>query len=94
MQAGVVPGGFGGGRLVASQGGQRVPLSGGVVKELQIGDFKIPNAQVMLAPIDSAVLQSQVSSEENAGLLGEEYLSLNFAVIDIGGMAVYLRHAD
>jgi hypothetical protein len=74
--------------------GKRVAISGGNVKELQIGDLKIPNAEVMMAPIDSAVVQSKSSGEANAGLLGEDHLSFNFAVIDLGGMALYLRHAD
>ena len=47
-----------------------------------------------MAPIDSAVVQSKSSGEANAGLLGEDHLSFNFAVIDLGGMALYLRHAD
>ena len=80
--------------MVAGSGSLRVAISNGIVKQLQIGDFSIANAEVMLAPIDSAVLQSKVAGESNAGLLGEEYLSFNFAVIDIGGMALYLRHSD
>jgi len=27
-------------------------------------------------------------------VLGQEYLASNFAVIDMGGMALYLRHPD
>ena len=94
IQSGVIPGTFGGRRMVAGSGSLRVAISNGIVKQLQIGDFSIANAEVMLAPIDSAVLQSKVAGESNAGLLGEEYLSFNFAVIDIGGMALYLRHSD
>ena len=95
VQCGVVPGSLGAGRVVSEAGeGRRVSISGGTIKELQIGDFKIPNAEVMMAPIDSAVLQSRASGESNAGLLGEEYLSFNFAVIDAGGMSLYLRHPD
>ena len=90
VQSGVAPGSFGAGRVTSSG----VGLSSGYVKELQIGDFKIANTEVVLAPIDSAVLQSKKAGEANAGLLGEEYLSLNFAIIDMGGMALYLRHAD
>jgi len=90
VQSGVAPGSFGDGRVTSSG----IGLSSGYVKELQIGDFKIANAEVALAPIDSAVLQSKNAGESNAGLFGEEYLSLNFAVIDMGGMALYLRHPD
>jgi len=95
VQSGVVPGTFGRQRIVASDsGGRRIGISNGIVKELQIGDFKISDAEVMLAPIDSGVLQPRTAGESNAGLLGEEYLSLHFAVIDLGGMALYLRHPD
>jgi predicted aspartyl protease len=95
IQYGVVPGTLGPGRAFSqTTDGKRVPISGGNVRELQIGDFKIPNAEVMMAPIDSAVVQTKSSSEANAGLLGEDNLSFNFAVIDLGGMALYLRHAD
>ena len=95
VQSGIVPGTIGPGRLFSqTTDGRRVPISAGNAKELQIGDFKIPNAEVLMAPIDSAVIQSKSSGEANAGLLGEEHLSFNFAVIDLGGMAMYLRHAD
>lgn len=30
----------------------------------------------------------------NSGLLGIEHMSLNFAVIDLGSMSLYLRHPD
>lgn len=55
------------------------------VKELVVGDFKINDADVTIA---------SVAGEIGPGLLGEEYLSWNFAVIDIGGLALYLRHPD
>ena len=74
--------------------GRRVHISSGAVNELAIGDFKITKAQVDLAPISGDVLKSKTAGEANAGLFGEEYLSFNFAVIDIGGMSLYLRHAD
>jgi hypothetical protein len=32
-----------------------------------------------------------VAKMVGAGLLGEEYLSWNFAVVDLGGMNLYLR---
>jgi len=31
---------------------------------------------------------------EHAGVLGQDYLSTNFAVIDVGGKALYLRRPD
>jgi predicted aspartyl protease len=94
VKAGVVPGSVGGAQVYSESGGHRVPISGGMVKEMQIGDFKFPNVDITMAPIDSAVVQSKTQGEPNAGLLGEEYLSLNFAVLDMGGMALYLRHSD
>jgi len=92
VRSGVLPGGL---PVVSyASDGHRVYISGGDVDELAIGDFKIAKAQVALAPISADVLRSKTAGEANAGLLGEEYLSFNFAVIDIGGMSLYLRHAD
>jgi clan AA aspartic protease (TIGR02281 family) len=53
--------------------------------ELRVGNFTVNNAEVFVANVHHTV---------GAGLLGQEYLSFNFAVIDMGGMALYLRHAD
>jgi hypothetical protein len=64
------------------------------VKELAIGNFKLGNAEVVVAHVSKDILLSNSAAESNAGLLGQEYLSSNFAVIDVGGMALYLRHPD
>jgi predicted aspartyl protease len=64
------------------------------VRELAIGAFKIANAQVAVAHVSSDVLQSKSATEANAGVLGEEYLSTHFGIIDMGGMTLYLRHPD
>jgi hypothetical protein len=64
------------------------------VKELAIGNFKVANAEVVVAHISGNILLSNSAAESNAGVLGQEYLSSNFAVIDMGGMALYLRHPD
>jgi predicted aspartyl protease len=64
------------------------------VKELAIGNFKIANAEVVVAHVSGDILLAQSASESNAGVLGQEYLSSDFAVIDMGGMALYLRHPD
>ncbi|HEU5247228.1 MAG TPA: aspartyl protease family protein [Candidatus Udaeobacter sp.] len=73
-------------------------LVGGVnrtgVKELAIGNFKLANAEVVIAHVSKDILLSNSAAESNAGVLGQEYLSSNFAVIDMGGMALYLRHPD
>lgn len=72
--------------------GQGVDRTG--VKELAIGNFKIANAEVVVAHVSGDILLSQSASESNAGVLGQEYLSSDFAIIDMGGMALYLRHPD
>jgi len=64
------------------------------VKELTIGAFKIANAPIAIAHLSGDILQSKSAAESNAGVLGEEYLTFNFAVIDVGGMMLYLRHPD
>jgi len=62
--------------------------------ELTIGDFPIPKATVIAVNVSADVLHSKDAAESNAGLLGAEYLAFNFAVIDLGGMALYLRHPE
>ena len=64
------------------------------VKELAIGNFKLANAEVVLAHVSGEILLSKSNAESNAGVLGQDYLSTNFAVIDMGGRALYLRHPD
>jgi predicted aspartyl protease len=64
------------------------------VKDLAIGNFKLAKAEVVVAHVSKDILLSNSAAESNAGVLGQEYLSSNFAVIDIGGMALYLRHPD
>jgi len=75
-------------------GGLRGGLSRTGVKELGIGSFKLTNADVAVAHVSSDILLSKSAAESNAGVLGQEYLSSNFAVIDMGGRALYLRHPD
>lgn len=64
------------------------------VKELAIGNFKLANAEVVLAHVSGDILLSKSAGESNAGVLGQDYLATNFAVIDMGGKALYLRHPD
>jgi hypothetical protein len=75
-------------------GGRLEPLGTGVVKELTIGDFTIPKAEVVAVNVSGDVLHSKTAAEMNAGLIGAEYLAFNFAVIDVGGSALYLRHPE
>lgn len=64
------------------------------VKELAIGNFKLANAEVVVAHVSSDILLSKSAAESNAGVLGQDYLSTNFAVIDMGGKTLYLRRPD
>ena len=64
------------------------------VKELAIGNFKLANAEVVVAHVSGDILLSKSTAESNAGVLGQDYLATNFAVIDMGGKALYLRHPD
>jgi predicted aspartyl protease len=64
------------------------------VKELAIGNFKLANAEVTVAHVSRDILLSKSTAESNAGVLGQDYLATNFAVIDMGGKALYLRRPD
>jgi predicted aspartyl protease len=64
------------------------------VKEMAIGNFKLANAEVVVAHVSGDVLLSKSSAESNAGVLGQDYLATNFAVLDMGGKTLYLRHPD
>jgi hypothetical protein len=57
----------------------------GRLGELSIGSFKINNAEVYVA---------DMHEKAGAGLLGEDYLSWNFGIIDLGGMNLFLRSPD
>src|ERR1043166_2240065 len=78
-------------------GGAGGPVEGGNrtgVKELAIGNFKLANAEVVVAHVSGDVLLSKSATDSNAGVLGQDYLSTNFAVIDMGGKAIYLRRPE
>lgn len=77
-----------------AEDGRVEPLGTATVNELAIGDFKIPKAEVLVVNVSRDVLHSQNAEETNAGLLGAEHLAFNFAVIDVGGMALYLHRAE
>ena len=74
--------------------GRTERLGGGDIRELKIGDFTISKANVGVVNVSGDVLHAKAAEESNSGLIGAEYLAWNFAVIDIGGMALYLRHPD
>ena len=75
-------------------GGLVEAISRAGVKELAIGGFKLANAEVVVAHLSGDIRLSKSAAESNAGVLGEEYLSSNFAIIDMGSLALYLRHPD
>ena len=75
-------------------GGRYESVGTGDIKELKIGDFTISKATVGVVNVAGDVLHSKSAEESNSGLIGAEYLAWNFAVIDVGGMALYLRHPD
>jgi predicted aspartyl protease len=54
----------------------------GQVQQLAFGNLIVNNAEVTIGNTAKLV---------GAGLLGEEYLSWNFAIVDVGGMNLYLR---
>lgn len=93
VKAGVAPAAVAG-MAAGGAGGLVERSSGASIKELAVGGFKIANAEVEVARVSSDILRSKSDAESNAGVLGIEYLSSNFAVIDMGGMALYLRHPD
>jgi Aspartyl protease len=59
-----------------------VALNIGHARQLRFGNFEVQSAEVAVG---------NIAKEVGAGLLGEEYLSWNFGVIDVGGMNLYLR---
>jgi predicted aspartyl protease len=91
-QAGVA---ISGTRFVEDAGeGQVEHLGSGDIKEMTIGDFTIPKASVGVVNVSGEMLHAKSAEESNSGLFGAEYLAWNFAVIDVGGLALYLRHPD
>jgi predicted aspartyl protease len=64
-----------------SRGGEGI----GSVQQLALGTLVVNNAEVVVAKVAKFV---------GDGLLGEEYLSWNFAVVDVGGLNLYLRPPD
>jgi predicted aspartyl protease len=61
-----------------SAGGQGIAH----VQQLGLGNLFVNNAEVFVGKVAKMV---------GDGLLGEEYLSWNFGVVDFGGMNLYLR---
>ncbi len=51
------------------------------IQELALGNLTVHNAEITVG----------ASKLGDAGLLGEEYLSWNFGIVDVGGLNLYLR---
>jgi predicted aspartyl protease len=51
------------------------------IQELTLGDLLVHNAEITIG-------EPKIDAD---GLLGEEYLSWNFGIVDVGGMNLYLR---
>ena len=54
----------------------------GYIKQMTLGNLVVNNAEVAVGNVAKFV---------GAGILGEEYLSWNFGIVDFGGMNLYLR---
>jgi predicted aspartyl protease len=68
--------------MVGGATGGALPARVARVQELALGDLVVHNAELTTG--DSKIVGG-------AGMLGEEYLSWNFAIVDVGGMNLYLR---
>lgn len=69
-------------------------ISSADIKEFKIGEFVLPKAEIAIAQMSNEMLHAKNAAETNAGLLGAEHLAFNFGIIDVGGMALYLRRPD
>jgi hypothetical protein len=67
------------------RGSDSAPPSIGRVKKFTIGDFEIRDADICFVDLKNA-------DHPSTYLLGISELASNFAIIDIGGLSMYLRH--
>jgi predicted aspartyl protease len=67
--------------MIGSATGGSLPGKVARIQELALGNLVVHNAEITIG-------ESKIGA---AGLLGEEYLSWNFGIIDVGGMNLYLR---
>ena len=73
---------------VRGLGGDNAPRSIGRVKKLAIGDFEIRDVDICFMDFKKA----DSPSPYLVGLLGISELASNSAIIDLGGLSLYLRH--
>ena len=67
------------------KGSDSATRSIGRVRKLAIGDFEIRDADICFVDLRGA-------DHPSTYLLGISDLASNFAIIDIGGLSMYLRH--
>lgn len=67
------------------RGSDSAPRSIGRVRKLAIGDFEIRNADICFVDLKKA-------DHPSTYLLGISELASNSAIIDVGGLSMYLRH--
>jgi predicted aspartyl protease len=70
---------------VRVRGSDSAPRSIGRVRKLAIGDFEIQNADICFVDLKKA-------DHPSTYLLGLSELASNSAIIDVGGLSIYLRH--
>ena len=71
--------------VLKGSGGASAPVSIGHVKQFAIGDFEIRDAVI-------SFLNLKKADHSSAYLLGIGELVSNSAIIDVGGLSMYLRH--
>jgi hypothetical protein len=71
--------------VLIGSGGASAPVRNGRVKQFAIGDFEIRDANISFIDLKKA-------DHPFAHLLGIGELVSNSAIIDVGGLSMYLRH--
>src|SRR5437763_12933352 len=72
-------------RMLIGSGGAHAPVTSGHAKQFAIGDFEIGDA-------DISFVYLKKGDHPSARLLGVGELASNSAIIDVGGLSLYLRH--
>jgi hypothetical protein len=72
-------------RVLTGSGGARASVRIGRVQQFAIGDFEIGHA-------DIGFVDSKKTDHPPVQLLGIGELVSNCAIIDVGGLSMYLRH--
>jgi len=71
--------------VLIGSGGAKAPVRSGHVKQFAIGAFEIRDADISFVPL-------RKNDHPSAHLLGIGELVSNSAIIDVGGLSMYLRH--